>query len=68
MAKQSIIIDFAPDGSTKIEAHNFTGRSCTEATRYLEEALGVSGPRKKKAEFYKANRKVSNTQSLGGRS
>jgi|TARA_R110000744_G_scaffold303284_1_gene412045 hypothetical protein len=66
MAKEMITIDFAPDGSTKIEAHNFTGRSCTEATSYLEKALGVTGKRKKKAEFHKANRTVKNTQSLGG--
>lgn len=66
MAREHITADFGPDGSVKIEAHNFTGRSCEEATQFLEDALGVAGPRKKKAEYYKASRKAVNTQRLGG--
>lgn len=68
MPKEHITIDFAPDGQAKVEAHNFTGRSCEEATRYLEEALGVAGPRKRKSEYYRAQRKTINTQRLGGAS
>jgi|AntRauMFilla1563_2_1112583.scaffolds.fasta_scaffold00542_5 hypothetical protein len=66
MAKEHVTIDFSPDGSVKVEAHNYTGNSCEEATRYIEEALGVEGTSKKKAEFYKASRKVSAKQKLGG--
>lgn len=67
MAKPHITIDFAVDGSAKVEAHNFTGSSCTEATAYLEKALGMGqGQRKRKAEFYKQNRRAVVHQQLGG--
>ena len=32
-----------PDGSTKIETKGFSGSQCQEASRYLEQALGVRG-------------------------
>lgn len=66
MPKEYITADFAPDGSVKIEAHNYTGNSCEEATRFLEEELGSAGPRKKKPEYYRAKRKATATQRLGG--
>lgn len=50
---QSIEIFFGDDGSTRIEAKGFTGKSCVEATKKIEELLGKSGPRKYKSEFRK---------------
>jgi hypothetical protein len=48
---QSIEIFFGDDGSTRIEAKGFMGRSCVEATKKIEELLGKAGPRKYKSEF-----------------
>lgn len=64
-AKEHITADFAPDGSVKVEAHNYSGNSCEQATSFLEKALGIVGARKKKPEYYKATRKVVNKQRLG---
>lgn len=41
-----------PDGSITVEAVNFTGPSCEEATRAIEQALGKVTERKRKAEYY----------------
>lgn len=38
---EEIIIDVAPDGTTKITTKGFKGKSCKEATKAIEEALGT---------------------------
>jgi hypothetical protein len=51
---KQIIIDIAPDGSTKIETKGYTGASCRDGSRFLEEALGVKTGEKLTADFHKA--------------
>ena len=41
--KQTIEVRVAPDGAIAIEAEGYTGSTCEEATRFLEEALGLPG-------------------------
>lgn len=38
---EEIIIEISKDGNTKITTKGFKGRSCKEATKELEKALGV---------------------------
>jgi hypothetical protein len=45
----------APDGSTRIETKGFSGSQCQEASRYLEQALGLRSTERLTAEFYAAS-------------
>lgn len=43
-----------PDGKTSIQTLGFTGSSCQEASRFLEEALGQRISQHRTAEFYES--------------
>jgi len=48
-----IILTFEWDGKTvRKETKGFIGEDCVNKTKFLEEALGDSGKRKYKAEYY----------------
>ena len=38
---KQLIITVDPDGTTTVKACGFTGKACEDATRQIEEALGV---------------------------
>ena len=62
MTKQ-ITVDFAEDGSIKIEGHGFRGVECDAAMSALEKALGVQTSRQNKPEYRQASgQQVSQTQ------
>lgn len=42
-------------GQAKIEAQGFKGSACTEATRFLKEALGNVTDYQNKAEYFELN-------------
>ncbi len=42
----------SPTGETKIETKGFTGNTCRDASRFLEEALGTRASEKLTGEFY----------------
>ena len=64
MAQKQITVDFAPDGSVVIEAHNFKGVGCTKATAFLDAALGKVAATKKKPEYsQQANQGAAQSQS-----
>jgi hypothetical protein len=42
----------SPQGETKIETKGFAGGECRQASRFMEEALGVRTSEKLTAEFY----------------
>lgn len=50
MKQIEIIVD--KQGGVKIEAKNFTGTSCSDATRPFEQALGVVTHDQFKTEYY----------------
>lgn len=55
----TINVDISPEGDIKIDAIGFTGKACEEATRALEQALGVqSGPRQMKPEAQQVQRRT----------
>jgi len=46
--KPTIEVTVSPQGDILIDAVGFKGADCEMATKYLEEALGVAGPKQKK--------------------
>lgn len=58
-----ILID--SQGGLAIEAVGFQGADCEQATRFLEQALGVNTRSVKKPEYHQAPR-VGNQQKVGG--
>ena len=51
-------------GEVAIDAVGFKGADCEQATRYLEEALGVVGLKRKKPEYHQ-RRSINRQQELG---
>jgi len=47
-----LVFVIKPDGSVKLEAVDFSGTSCLEASRPYEKTLGSIVSRKKKPEIY----------------
>ena len=41
-----------PEGKTKVETKGFSGSECVDASRALEQALGVQVAERKTGEFY----------------
>lgn len=58
-----VIVD--PQGGIQIEAVNFRGPDCEQATRFLEDALGEIKQRKRKPE-YLSRAKTKSQQRVGG--
>ena len=58
-----IIVDVSPAGEVNIEAKGYTGKSCVEATAFLEKALGQRTSQTKTSDYYKKEteqRKLTN--------
>ena len=58
--RKTIEVSVSPAGAISIEAEGYTGSGCEDATRFLEEALGLPGKRTRKAEFYRRERTTKN--------
>ena len=50
---KQIIVLIDPDGNTEIEVEGMAGSGCKEATKALEEALGVVTKTTNKTNFYR---------------
>lgn len=59
---KTIQVTVAPDGSIKIEGVGFKGAECEKATKFLEDALGVTADRKRKPEYHQGH---TNRQQQG---
>jgi len=51
---KTIEVIISPDAVTKVEAKGFTGRSCLEATKFVEECLGGTLSRHLKPEVHQS--------------
>ena len=49
---RTIEIIVAPNGQSKVETKGFTGRSCQDASRFIEQALGKAQEETLTPEFY----------------
>ena len=61
---KSIEITVSPQGETKVQTKGFTGSSCQEASKLIEQALGTKASEQITPEFYQqqTTRSVQNTQ------
>ena len=62
--QRTIEIIISPTGEIQIDAVGFKGPDCEQATKFLEEALGVVGQTVKKPEFNLRNVRT-NQQKVG---
>ena len=49
---KTITLIIAHDGRTKIETEGFTGQSCRDASKFIEQALGQKTAEQFKPEFF----------------
>jgi hypothetical protein len=59
---KTIEITIDESGKTTVEAQGFTGSSCTDATKAIEQALGATTHDTKKPEYYQ---QAKVTQKIG---
>ncbi|HXJ55421.1 MAG TPA: DUF2997 domain-containing protein [Verrucomicrobiae bacterium] len=52
MSKPIINVTINPDGTVEVAPSGFKGKKCKDATKFLEDALGMTGDGKKTAEYY----------------
>lgn len=52
----------SPKGETTLQTQGYAGSDCLQASRFLEEALGVCLPDRKTAEFYQASQTEQHLQ------
>ena len=52
MSEKKIEITVSPEGAVSIKTAGFTGSSCKDATRDLENALGVAGRETLQPEYF----------------
>ena len=62
--KQEIEFSIKPDGSVDIAVKGAKGKSCTELTREIEEALGIVRNHEYTSEYYQQEEEVHSTISL----
>ena len=62
---RTIEIIIGTTGEIQIDAVGFKGPDCEQATKFLEEALGVVGQKIKKPEYHQRN-SARNQQRNGG--
>jgi hypothetical protein len=50
---KTIDVIVAPDGSSRVQTHGFTGPQCKAASRFLQQALGTVQSEQLTADFYR---------------
>jgi len=62
-SKEQIDVWINTDGDITINAVGYTGSDCEDATRFLEEGLGLIGRKQRTRDYYrKTNNQNSNQQ------
>ena len=51
-SKERIDVWISPEGAITLDAVGYTGSSCEEATRFLEESLGTVGRKQRTRDYY----------------
>jgi hypothetical protein len=52
----------SPKGETSIQTKGYSGSECLQASKFLEQALGVAGTEHKTAEFYQPTQTEQHVQ------
>jgi hypothetical protein len=45
----------SPKGETSVQTKGYAGADCLQASKFLEEALGLAAAERKTAEYYETN-------------
>jgi len=61
-SKEQIEVWINADGDITINAVGYSGNTCEEATRFLEEGLGIVGRKQRSRDYYRKNRTQNSTQ------
>ena len=64
MTTQQIQIDVSPTGESKLQTSGFTGTTCQEASRFLEQALGKQTAETLTSEYYSSLTTPQQSQHL----
>ncbi len=62
MSQPTIEIIVSPTGETTVQTKGFTGSSCRDASKFIEQALGKQTGERLTAEFYQASAVVEEQQ------
>jgi hypothetical protein len=63
---RKIQVRITPSGEITVEAHGFRGKGCEAATKAIEDALGKTGTRTRKPDYWRQFNASKNQQRLGG--
>ena len=58
MAQREFDIAIAPDGSVEVQVKGYKGKSCLEAMKIFEQAVGEMKARRETSEFYEPDEHV----------
>jgi len=61
---QQIQIDISPTGESQLQTSGFTGKTCQEASRFLEQALGHKTSETLTSEYFQATTHQQQTQQM----
>lgn len=61
---QQIRIDVSPTGESQLQTSGFTGKTCQEASRFLEQALGHKTSETLTSEYFQATTHQQQTQQM----
>ena len=64
MTAPQIQIDVSPTGESKLQTSGFTGTTCQDASRFLEQALGEKTSETLTPEYYQSLTTPQQTQHL----
>ncbi len=59
---RNITVIVSPEGKTKIETSGYSGSSCQEASKFLEELLGNIDAEQLKPEYFEYNTNHNNQE------
>ncbi len=58
-----IEITVSPQGETTVQTKGYSGGECLQASKFLEQALGIANKDSKTAEFYTTQQQHQETHS-----
>ena len=63
---RKIHVRITPAGDITVKAEGFKGNGCEAATKAIEDALGKTGTRTRKPDYWRQVGRQQNPQQLGG--
>ena len=60
-SKERIDVWISPEGAITLDAVGYTGSTCEEATRFLEESLGTVGRKQRTRDYYRRQKNQQQT-------